>query len=292
VTARILATVALGMALGGESALAGIAGAGAAPGGLVGNAVASLASGRGVTRAARWLGRTASHRGKSFAEAAAALGGGRTAPMPPAAADPARSVAAQRPRSRPSAPSPAPNIRRGGDRGTALAYGGVTGSGLRTLLERQRDQLSPGALGQAKTLERLRAQPPLRSVPAAQRDAALRERAGLQARLFELRAQETRDPAPRAAILRRSVRYAEIAHTGHVPAPAALAQGREQRHVAYRQVLAAHLAQQGTSAATPRHDPHTPMSRHWADLAPEMRRELALRARGDGQRIGSGLADS
>ncbi|HWQ13440.1 MAG TPA: type IV secretion system protein, partial [Roseiflexaceae bacterium] len=40
VTGRILATVALGMALGGEAALAGIAGAGAAPGGLAGNALA------------------------------------------------------------------------------------------------------------------------------------------------------------------------------------------------------------------------------------------------------------
>lgn len=89
ITGRIIATVIFGMALGGESILAGIAGAGAAPGGLVGGAVTTLASGRFALQAARLSWRDA-------ARTPAARPSVSAPSSPPATANPSQSAAAQR----------------------------------------------------------------------------------------------------------------------------------------------------------------------------------------------------
>ncbi|MFO7167065.1 MAG: type IV secretion system protein [Chloroflexota bacterium] len=97
VIGRILATVVFGMAIGGESALAGIAGAGAPPSGLVGTSVAALARGRMLARTTRWLSRAVGRRESAPAAAAQERGREPAAPSgPAAAADPARSAAARR----------------------------------------------------------------------------------------------------------------------------------------------------------------------------------------------------
>ena len=91
VTGRILATVIFGMALGGESILAGIAGTGVAPGGLVGGAVTSIASGRFAFQAARisWRHATKIPAPRPGAPASAPS-------SPPSMANPRLSAAAQR----------------------------------------------------------------------------------------------------------------------------------------------------------------------------------------------------
>jgi hypothetical protein len=273
VTGSIVATLVFGMALGGEAALAGIAGASAAPGGFVGNAVSSLASGRGVGRGARWLSQGLSRRGKSFAEAAAALGSNRTTAASSAIADPSRSVAAQRPK---GAGEPGA-LRAEGGRAetTSLRYGGITRSGLSALIERQRDQLSPNALGQAKVLQQLRAQPPIRASTGPQRAQAVRERAGLQARLFELRVQETRDPIERKALRGRAAMYAELARTGRPKQVTVSPEQREQRRAAYRRHLEEHLASEGLRGAERRHG--APEGHLWGGVSPEVRRAIRQR---------------
>jgi hypothetical protein len=92
VTGRVVATVVFGMALGGESILAGIASATAAPGGLIGSVLSTITSGRFAVQALRYA-----TRSPSQARSVPATGDVNGAPdRGTTAADPRQSAAAKR----------------------------------------------------------------------------------------------------------------------------------------------------------------------------------------------------
>jgi hypothetical protein len=88
---RIVAAVIFAMALGGESILAGIAGATTAPGGMLGNTLSSVVSGRFASQAARfgWHTFGPQRRPKQQRES-------DSPPRPTTSADPSQSAAARR----------------------------------------------------------------------------------------------------------------------------------------------------------------------------------------------------
>ncbi|MEN9935039.1 MAG: hypothetical protein RLZZ387_1618 [Chloroflexota bacterium] len=129
IIANFAAAVVLGMAVGGESILAGIAGASGGPGGLVAGKLGSALSSRGLMRGARWTARTLQAGGRGLGDAAGSLGE-RSSAAP--SGDPLKSRAGRQEAS-----------RGGANPAAARRYGRSSDGAPRAMLGPQRSRLAP-----------------------------------------------------------------------------------------------------------------------------------------------------